>query len=144
LGRLHDIIGETESSTNTVLEIVDNLFSFAEEMEQYLNSDMVKGQIPSEVVTAITDRVALLSTWTMELNNSQGIQDRVGQQLQKVIPSIETFHGQLMDVARKLQLNIGGEEISDEAQAMKGYTDEDSNRMEDQGDVDSLLADLGL
>ena len=79
----------------------------------------------------------------MKLNESQGIQDRIGQQLTKIIPTIQSFHDQLVKVANKLKLNIDALEEED-AMLQQGYGSANQNRMDNQGDVDDLLSKLGL
>ena len=148
LSRLDNIISETEICSHNVLEIVDKIFVLADEIEKNMvpfkelaetqNDDFKKA------LESINDQLDSLVSLNMELNESQGIQDRIGQQLTKIIPTIQSFHDQLMKVAKKLRLNIESFEEQDESVQQDGYGKEDTKRMSDQGDVDDLLANLGL
>ena len=147
LGRLKNIITETEASTNDVLKIVDKIFALSDEIEASLDRMKLKPEDKDNTIVPeiknIKEKVEQLISYNMELNDSQGIQDRVGQQLTKTIPTIQAFHDQLMQVAKKLQLNMDVfEEENDLVQT--GYGDADTKRMEKQSDVDDLLANLGL
>ena len=80
----------------------------------------------------------------MELNSSQQIQDRIGQQLFKIIPAIQTFHEQLVKIAQKLKLNWRDTESEEEDLINLGYGDNASEARVKQDEVDDMLADLGL
>ncbi|MGK0289605.1 MAG: chemotaxis regulatin CheY-phosphate phosphatase CheZ, partial [bacterium] len=81
-------------------------------------------------------------------NESQSIQDRVGQQLIKIIPTIQLFHDNLIGLIDRLQLKMEDIEVDKEELTKEGYgstlESEEKNRLGTQDDVDSLLASLGL
>lgn len=140
LSRLENIIHETEVCTHNVLEIVDKIFILSDEVETFL-APLATGEYDS--VDKIQAKLQELRNLNMELNESQGIQDRIGQQLTKIIPTIQAFHDQLMTVAQKLKINIEAFE-EEENLLQEGYEKGDDKRMADQGDVDDLLSSLGL
>ncbi|MBU2511390.1 protein phosphatase CheZ [bacterium] len=147
LGRMENIIAETEQSTHSVLEIVDKLFNLSDEVRKHLEEMQEQcGDVEEKIapgIKGITDKLDELEELNMKLNESQGIQDRIGQQLQKIIPTIQSFHDQLMKVASKLKLNFDALE-GDEATLQEGYGGAEKKRMDDQGAVDDLLSNLGL
>lgn len=147
LGRMENIISETEINTHNVLEIVDEIFNLIDTVKAVLGGMKSETGHASALVIAGIETVAgkldELENLNMKLNESQGIQDRIGQQLTKIIPTIQSFHDQLMKVARKLKLNIDALE-EEENVLQQGYGTKDKKRMDNQGDVDNLLANLGL
>lgn len=143
LDRLNNIISETEQNSHNVLEFVDDLFDISDQLEsvvRHIQSEKVSDKIIQELKRSI-DHIKVLNT---KLNASQGIQDRTGQQLQKVIPTVKGFHENLLEVAKKLQLNLEKIESDDDLLTKSGYGVKDDKRLNGQGDVDDLLANLGL
>ncbi len=148
LQRLENIITETEKQTNSVLEIVDNFFMLEEEMRTNLlqikencdsSNKMINGNIE-----AIMEKLDLINKLSLDLNSTQQIQDRIGQQLQKIIPTIRTFQDQITKIAQKLNLNWQKEEKEEINPEMNGYeSGEVENRIK-QDDIDDLLSSLGL
>ncbi len=147
LGRMENIITETEQNTHDVLEIVDKLFTLSDDVRKHLDAIQEQSGKNEKKITpeikSITEKLDELETINMKLNETQGIQDRIGQQLQKIIPTIQGFHDQLMKVANKLKLNFEVLE-GDETTLQEGYGDAEKKRMDDQGAVDDLLSNLGL
>lgn len=148
LGRMQNIITETETNTHTVLEIVDEIFNIIDRINENLEVIKTRSEKGDSAVNSqiskITEQLGALSDFNMKINESQSIQDRIGQQLTKIIPTIQSFHDQLITVATKLKLNI--EAFEEEAPALnKGYaTQEEEKRMDNQNEVDDLLSQLGL
>lgn len=146
LGRMENIIKETEVNTHNVLEIVDGIFNLIDTINENLGkmreSTGASDALLSGIET-ISVKLAELESLNMKLNDSQGIQDRIGQQLTKIIPTVQSFHNQLLTVAKKLKLNINALE-EEESLLQQGYGTQDKKRMDSQGDVDDLLANLGL
>jgi hypothetical protein len=147
LGRMENIISETEINTHNVLEIVDEIFNLIDTVKAALGgmkSDANNTSVSLvDGIEIIAGKLDELENLNMKLNESQGIQDRIGQQLTKIIPTIQSFHDQLIKVARKLKLNI--EALEEEENVMQqGYGTKDKKRMDSQSDVDNLLANLGL
>jgi chemotaxis regulatin CheY-phosphate phosphatase CheZ len=147
LQRLEDIITETEKQTDFVLGIVDQIFTLKDEMAVF--SEGIKKHIdPSdkaavEYMEKISERLNLLYSLNMDLNSAQQIQDRIGQQMLKIIPSINTFHDQLLKIANKLNLNWKHVEPEDDLTKV-GYGGMEAKERVQQGDVDDLLSSLGL
>lgn len=147
LDRMENIISETETNTHNVLEIVDNIFTMIDTVKSHLdgirssNGDWAEPVLKH--IDTINEQLDELENLNMKLNESQGIQDRIGQQLTKIIPTIQSFHDQLMKVARKLKLNIEAFEEEENAY-QEGYGTKENKRMNNQGDVDDLLSNLGL
>ncbi|MGD9162239.1 MAG: hypothetical protein PVG39_27765 [Desulfobacteraceae bacterium] len=146
LQRLENIITETEKQTNAVLEIVDRFFGLEEEMR--LNLQQIKencdpsNNLISENIEIIMGKLDFINSLSLDLNGTQQIQDRIGQQLLKTIPTIQTFQNQITKIAQKLKLNWQTGEKDDGG--MNGYEcGEVDNRIE-QYDVDDLLSNLGL
>jgi len=148
LHRLENIIMETEKQTHLVLGIVDQIFNIKEEINVY--SEGIKGHIKpadrdiTDHLEKISDRLNRLYSLNMELNSSQQIQDRIGQQMLKIIPSIQTFHDQLLKIANKLNLNWKNVETEDKDLTKVGYGGTKAKERVQQGDVDDLLSSLGL
>jgi chemotaxis regulatin CheY-phosphate phosphatase CheZ len=148
LHRLENIIGETEKQTHAVLEIVDKVFTLKDELKSY--TEAIKSHIdPSDKVTTdniekIFERLNFLFSLNLELNSTQQIQDRIGQQMLKIIPSIKTFHDQLLKIANKLGLNWKNVEIDQSDQTKVGYGGTQAKERAQQSDVDDLLSSLGL
>jgi chemotaxis regulatin CheY-phosphate phosphatase CheZ len=148
LQRLEDIITETEKQSQFVLEIVDQIFTLKDDMTGF--SESIKEHIDSsnktlmENMERISERLDLLSSLNMDLNSSQQIQDRIGQQMLKIIPSIKSFHDQLLKIANKLNLNWNLVEPGDADLTKVGYGGMETKERVQQGDVDDLLSSLGL
>ncbi len=146
LGRMENIINETEVNTHNVLEIVDEIFNLIDSINESIGK-MKESAGASDVLISgletISGKLGDLESLNMKLNDSQGIQDRIGQQLTKIIPTVQSFHDQLLTVAKKLKLNINALEEEDNL-LQQGYGTQDKKRMDSQGDVDDLLANLGL
>ncbi len=146
LQRLENIITETEKQTNAVLEIVDNFFGLEEEMRTNLlqlreNCDSTNNLI-TENIEIIMGKLDFINSLSLDLNSTQQIQDRIGQQLLKIIPTIQTFQNQITKIAHKLKLNwqTSGKEDDD----MNGYESGEAEDRIQQNDVDDLLSSLGL
>jgi chemotaxis regulatin CheY-phosphate phosphatase CheZ len=127
---------------------VDRVFGIIEEMNN-LNEGMQKsmdGSKPAvdQFLEEIADKIAGLYEANMEFNSSQQIQDRIGQQMLKIILSIKVFHDQLLKIANKLNLNWGKIEPDDDADTRVGYGGAEGNERVEQSDVDDLLSSLGL
>jgi len=148
LQRLEDIITETEKQSQYVLGIVDQIFALKDEMAGF--HEGMRGDIdPSnkrlaENMGRISERLDQLYSLNMDLNSSQQIQDRIGQQMLKIIPSIKTFHDQLFKIANKLNLNWRHVEPEDADLTKVGYGGMEAKERVQQGDVDDLLSSLGL
>jgi len=148
LQRLEDIITETEKQTDFVLGIIDQIFNIKDEMTGF--SEGIKKLIDPadkavvEIMDKISDRLNLLYSLNMDLNSAQQIQDRIGQQMLKIIPSIKTFHDQLLKIANKLSLKWEHVEPEDTDLTKAGYGGKGSGERVEQGDVDDLLSSLGL
>jgi chemotaxis regulatin CheY-phosphate phosphatase CheZ len=148
LQRLENIISETEKHSHFVLGIVDKIFTIGDELKN--NSEVLKAHIvsPDKAAMDCLDKTAesadLLYSINMELNSSQQIQDRIGQQMLKIIPSIQTFHDQLLMIANKLRLNWKSIEPDEIDLTKVGYGGTKPEERVQQGDVDDLLSSLGL
>lgn len=148
LQRLEDIITETEKQTNFVLGIIDQIFDIKDEMTGF--SEGIKGLIDPannaaiEYIEKISEKLNLLYSLNMDLNSAQQIQDRIGQQMLKIIPSIKTFHDQLLKIANTLNLKWEHVEQEDSDLTKAGYGGKDTGERVEQGDVDDLLSSLGL
>lgn len=148
LQRLEDIITETEKQSQYVLGIVDQIFALKDEMAGF--HEVMRGDIdPSnkrltENMGKISERLDQLYSLNLDLNSSQQIQDRIGQQMLKIIPSIKTFHDQLLKIANKLNLNWRHVEPEDSDLMKVGYGGMEAKERVQQGDVDDLLSSLGL
>lgn len=143
LDRLENIISETEKSSHDVLGFVDELFDISDHLEIVVENIQDKG-IPETVIAELKSSIEKIKNINIKLNDSQGIQDRTGQQLQKVIPTVKGFHENLLEVANKLQLNLENIQSEEDFLTKNGYGTTDEKRLGDQGDVDDLLASLGL
>lgn len=148
LERLENIITETERTTNSVLEIVDELFNLEEEMRAYLteikdccNSDK---NLVTENTKVLMDKLDFIKTLSLSLNSTQQIQDRVGQQLLKIMPTIQAFQDQIYKIARKLKLNWQSPLTKETENKMGGYENGNGDNRIAQDDVDDLLSSLGL
>jgi chemotaxis regulatin CheY-phosphate phosphatase CheZ len=149
LQRLKDIIIETEKQSHFVLGIVDQIFTIKDEINSC--SEDIKNHIdhPHDKVIRsrvedIAGKLEMLYSLNMELNSSQQIQDRIGQQMLKIIPSIQTFHDQLLKIANRLSLDWTGVEMPDKDLTRVGYGGTQSAERVQQNDVDDLLSSLGL
>ncbi len=148
LQRLENIITETERQTNTVLEIVDNFFNLEEEIRHNLLQIKENCDPSNHLITGnieiIMDKLNFINSLSLDLNGTQQIQDRIGQQLLKIIPTIQTFQNQITKIAQKLKLNWQKGKSEEAGQNMNGYeSGEKENRIK-QDDVDDLLSSLGL
>jgi chemotaxis regulatin CheY-phosphate phosphatase CheZ len=148
LQRLENIIVETEKQSHFVLGIVDQIFIVKDEIEGS-SEEIKKNLSPSDSVITlslekISEKLNQLYSLNMELNSSQQIQDRIGQQMLKIIPSIQTFHDQLLKIADKLKLNWKNVETVDTDLTKVGYGGTESTERAQQTDVDDLLSSLGL
>jgi chemotaxis regulatin CheY-phosphate phosphatase CheZ len=148
LKRLENIISETESQTNAVLEIVENFFDIEKEMRARLlqikaGSDSSK-DIVTENIEILMDKLDFINRQSLNLNSTQQIQDRIGQQLLKIIPTIQTLQEQITKIARKLNLNWHTIDKDKTDQLMTGYEKSGSKGRARQDDVDNLLSSLGL
>ena len=148
LQRLLNIIVETEEQTHSVLEIVDKFFSLEDNMRDSLEE--IKNNTESTnpaVATGIENISGKLKMWNslnVELNASQQIQDRIGQQLVKVIPTIQIFHDQVLKIAQKFKLNWNNVESEETDLTKVGYGGTESGERFKQDDVDDLISSLGL
>jgi len=148
LQRLLNIIVETEEQTHSVLEIVDKFFSLEDDMRDSLEE--IKNNTESTnpaVATSIENISGKLKMWNslnVELNASQQIQDRIGQQLVKVIPTIQIFHDQVLKIAQKFKLNWNNVESEETDLTKVGYGGTESGERFKQDDVDDLISSLGL
>lgn len=148
LCRLENIILETEKNTNSVLEIVDEFFELEKDINGYLveikqNTNPANKSVESNIED-ILKKLNSLRNLNFELNSSQQIQDRIGQQLLKIIPTIQTFHDQILKIAYKLKLNWGNIKPEDEDLIKVGYGETGTVERIKQDDVDDMLASLGL
>jgi chemotaxis regulatin CheY-phosphate phosphatase CheZ len=148
LKRLENIITETETQTNSVLEIVENFFDIEEEMRANLlqikaNCDS-SNNLVTENIEIIMGKLDFINSLSLNLNSTQQIQDRIGQQLLKIIPTIQTFQNQITKIAQKLKLNWQNIENGANDQTMTGYERSGSAGRDRQDDVDDLLSSLGL
>lgn len=148
LQRLENIIGETEKQSDLVLGIVDQIFTIkneiqsrAEEIERHLDpSDFAA----AEALRNVSEKLDQLFSLNVELNSSQQFQDRIGQQMLKIIPSIQAFHDQLMKLAGRLSLDWKNIETKETGLTKVGYGGTEAGERSQQSDVDDLLASLGL
>jgi chemotaxis regulatin CheY-phosphate phosphatase CheZ len=147
LQRLENIIVETEKHSQFVLEIVDQIFTVKDDLEG--SSETIRthagnsNKAVADSLNKINESLGRLYTLNMELNSSQQIQDRIGQQMLKIIPTIQTFHDQLLKIANKLRLDWKSVE-SEEDLTKIGYGGTKPEGRAEQGDVDDLLSSLGL
>lgn len=146
LKRLENIITETETQTNAVLEIVDNFFNLEEEMRTSLlqikeNCDLSNDKV-TDNIEKIMGKLDFINRLSLNLNSTQQIQDRTGQQLLKIIPTIQTFQNQITKIAQKLKLNW--QSAKKDENEMNGYGSEETEHRVQQDDVDDLLSSLGL
>jgi chemotaxis regulatin CheY-phosphate phosphatase CheZ len=148
LKRLENIISETETQTNEVLEIVEHFFNIEEDMRKNLlkiKSDLDSSDnLVTENIEIIMGKLDFINTLSMNLNSTQQIQDRIGQQLLKIIPTIQTFQNQITKIAQKLKLNWHNIETDKSDQLMTGYERSGTEGRARQDDVDDLLSSLGL
>lgn len=148
LARLENIIAETEKQSHLILELVEKVFPLLENMD-VLTEGMKNHIDPSDgiamdYITDMVERLERLNTLNMEFNSSQQIQDRIGQQILKIIPSIKIFHDQLLKIANKMNLNWENIEPEETALTHVGYGGTESKERVDQGGVDDLLSSLGF
>jgi chemotaxis regulatin CheY-phosphate phosphatase CheZ len=148
LQRLEDIITETEKQSHCVLGIAERVFALVEEMTAL--SESIREHVDPansaaiEQLESLSEKLGEIYAANMDLNSSQQIQDRIGQQMLKIIPSVKMFHDQLLKIAEKLNLNwdrIASE--SPEATEV-GYGGMEEKERVEQTDVDDLLSSLGL
>ena len=148
LQRLEDIITETEKQSHYVLGIVDHVFALKDDLtcayEELKGNINPSDSAATEHMEKIREGLNQLYSLNMDLNSSQQIQDRIGQQMLKIIPSIRIFHDQLMKIANKLSLNWKHIEPEDAGLTKVGYGGIESGERVQQGDVDDLLSSLGL
>lgn len=148
LQRLEDIITETEKQSQFVLGIVDRVFALIEELTGLHES--LKGNAGSgdpamaADLEIMSEKLGRLYESNMEFNSSQQIQDRIGQQMLKIIPSIKIFHDQLLKIADKLNLNWDHIEPGGARETRVGYGGTEGQERIEQSDVDDLLSSLGL
>jgi len=148
LHRLENIIVETEKQTHLVLGIVDQIFNIKDEIDTH--TEAIKSRISSgdgqidDYFNKISDRLNTLYSLNMDLNSSQQIQDRIGQQMLKIIPSIQVFHDHVLKIANKLNLNWKDVETEDKDLTKIGYGGTQAKERVQQTDVDDLLSSLGL
>ena len=148
LQRLEDIIAETEKQSHFVLGVVDQVFILIEEISGIHENLKVHVDSSNPTVMAylesMSEKLGRLYESNMEFKSSQQIQDRIGQQMLKIIPTIKIFHDQLLKIAGKLNLNWDQIEPDDTHLTRVGYGGaEEKNRVQ-QTDVDDLLSSLGL
>jgi chemotaxis regulatin CheY-phosphate phosphatase CheZ len=148
LKRLENIIFETEKQSHHVLGIVDQIFNIKDDIQAGCNGIRDSITPANSSVYAGLDRIIeclnRLYSLNLELNTSQQLQDRIGQQMLKIIPTIQTFHDQLLKIARKLQLNLESVEMEEKGLTDVGYGGVEATERAKQDDVDDLLASLGL
>ncbi|RPH50700.1 MAG: hypothetical protein EHM85_09465 [Desulfobacteraceae bacterium] len=148
LQRLKNIITETEKQTHFVLGVVDQIFALKDELKK--NSEGIKEHInpadraATDYLENIFQRLDFLYSLNMELNSSQQIQDRIGQQMLKIVPSIQIFHDQLLKIANKLKLNWKNMEEEEADLTKVGYGGTEAKERVKQDQVDDLLSSLGL
>ena len=148
LQRLENIVGETEKQSDFVLGIVDQIFTLkneiqicAEEIKRQMDPS---NQAAAEAVKTVSEKLDQLFSLNIELNSSQQFQDRIGQQMLKIIPSIQAFHDQLMKIANRLNLDWKNIETKETGLTKVGYGGAEAGARSQQSDVDDLLASLGL
>jgi chemotaxis regulatin CheY-phosphate phosphatase CheZ len=148
LQRLENIISETEKHSQSVLGIVDRIFAVEDDLRNNSNEIKIGFETAEEAVMDSLSRTSQsldqLHSLNMELNSSQQIQDRIGQQMLKIIPSIQAFHDQLIKIANKLKLNWKNVEPDEEDLTKVGYGGTKAEERAQQGDIDDLLSSLGL
>lgn len=148
LKRLENIISETETQTNAVLEIVENFFVIEKEMRARLLQIKAGSDASNDLVTEhienLMDKLDFINKQSLNLTSTQQIQDRIGQQLLKIIPTIETFQDQITKIAQKLKLNWHNIDKDKNDQLMTGYERSGTKGRARQDDVDDLLSSLGL
>lgn len=148
LKRLENIISETETQTNAVLEIVEKFFNIEEEMRANLLQIKAhcdsSNNLVTENIEIIMEKLDFINRLSLNLNSTQQIQDRTGQQLLKIIPTIQTFQNQITKIAQKLKLNWQNIEKDKNDQLMTGYERSGVEGRAKQDDVDDLLSSLGL
>lgn len=93
---------------------------------------------------SISEKLSGLHASNMEFNSSQQIRDRIGQQKYKIIPSIKTFHDQLVKIGNKLSLNWNHIEPGDTHSTKVGYGGVEKRERVQQADVNDLLSSLEL
>jgi chemotaxis regulatin CheY-phosphate phosphatase CheZ len=148
LNRLENIITETEKHSHFVLGIVDHIFTLREELKDYIeeikdHTDPADKLI-SDYLQKISERLNLLHSLNLELNSSQQIQDRIGQQMLKIISSIQTFHDQLLKIANKLNLKWENIETQEADLTKLGYGGTEYEERLQQDYVDDLLSSFNL
>jgi len=92
----------------------------------------------------MSEKLGRIYASNLEFNSSQQIQDRIGQQMLKIIPTIKIFHDQLLKIADKLNLNWDHIEPQDTLSTRVGYGGTEEKERIQQTDVDDLLSSLGL
>ena len=147
LHRLENIVGETEKQSHLVLDIVDRIFTIKDEIAEYAEK-IRQHHDPSDHLSAalknISERLEQLFALNIELTSSQQFQDRIGQQMMKIIPSIQAFHDQLLKIAGRLNLDWKNIESKETGLTKVGYGGTEARDRGKQSDVDDLLASLGL
>ncbi|HLZ18931.1 MAG TPA: protein phosphatase CheZ [Smithellaceae bacterium] len=148
LQRLENIVGETEKQSDFVLGIVDQIFTLKNEIqictEEIKRQMDPSNQAAAEAVKNVSEKLDQLFSLNIELNSSQQFQDRIGQQMLKIIPSIQAFHDQLMKIAGRLNLDWKNIETKETGLTKVGYGGAEAGARSQQSDVDDLLASLGL
>ena len=148
LQRLNDIIAVTEEQTESVLDIADSYFSMEGEMRDHLeeikNHTDSANHAVADSIEHISDNLNSWNSLNAELMSSLQIHDRIGQQLGKVVPSIQIFHDQVKKITEKLQLSWNHDKSQEKDSKLEGYGDLESPKRFEQEDVDNLLANLGL
>ncbi len=148
LKRLENIISETETQTNAVLEIVENFFDIEKEIRARLLQIKAGSDSSNDLVTehieTLMGKLDFINRQSLNLSSTQQIQDRIGQQLLKIIPTIQTFQDQITKITRKLKLNWHNIDKDKNDQLMTGYERSGTEGRARQDDVDNLLSSLGL
>ena len=148
LERLENVITETEKQSQHILGIVEEVFSLRQDMndlaEEMRRHFAGSDPIAMERLAGIIEKLNRLEALNMEFNSSQQIQDRIGQQIMKIIPSVKIFHDQLLKIANKMSLNWDHIEPKADDSTQVGYGGKESTERVDQGGVDDLLSSLGL
>jgi len=139
--RLNYVIEETEKSSHSTLEAAEKIYETLEQALNETEQESVKNQIQKAM--------SLINTIIL----AQGFQDLTGQVLKKVIHLVTELERNLKTLIEKSGIDY--DFIPDKTEAEKKAEREKGmgpnvtqkskeDAVSDQGDVDDLLADLGI
>jgi chemotaxis protein CheZ len=149
--QLDKILQTTESATTEIMDIVEKHMDLQARAADDLNA-LEKGQAAPEAIARLREGNAALGDDLMRIMTTLSFQDLTGQRIKRIIEAIKKVEQIVLDLylSTGLQMKAWAEEPEKDMEVLQAEAKQKVSELKGpqtkvkQGDVDDLLAQLGL